>query len=172
MYILFKFQLHSKKWNRLLQETLDRLVYIQYNQKLEQRFKERQADGDSDPIILNDVDENDEWIIPTEEELEDMANQGEDLTWEHVQDAGRANTNEDLSTIRVNESEGIARRTRRSLQLIDEDEPLELEDGTHTNEDPSTSTLDANEAIARRTRHRMQIINEDEELGDSPDELE
>ncbi|KAF9618647.1 hypothetical protein IFM89_002342 [Coptis chinensis] len=76
--------LHLKKTNCLLQSKLNDLVYIQYNQRLEKRFKERLANGESDPIILKEVHENDAWIIPNEEQLEEFVREGDDLSWDQV----------------------------------------------------------------------------------------
>ncbi|GKE30816.1 hypothetical protein Tco_1446200 [Tanacetum coccineum] len=40
-----------------------------------------------DPILLRDVEENDDWTIPTETELQDFVNAGDDLLWSDVREA-------------------------------------------------------------------------------------
>ena len=44
-----------------------------------------------DPIFLRDVEENDDWTIPTEDELQDFVDGGDDLLWSDVQEAMGAN---------------------------------------------------------------------------------
>jgi len=51
-------QIHSKKRNRLDHKRLHDLVYIKYNQQLAQRYNIR---DEIDPILLNDIDECNEW---------------------------------------------------------------------------------------------------------------
>jgi hypothetical protein len=73
-----------------MQEKLNDLVYIQYNRKLELRYKETLLninDPSYDPIVLREVDENDDWVIPSEEELEEFVRVGDDLLWRQVREA-------------------------------------------------------------------------------------
>nr|KAJ0198664.1 hypothetical protein LSAT_V11C600338540 [Lactuca sativa] len=63
--------LHSKKRNCLLQQKLNELVFIQYNTRLQKRIMSLQNKS-LDPILLRDVKENDDWTIPTEDELQDF----------------------------------------------------------------------------------------------------
>ncbi|XP_023753458.2 uncharacterized protein LOC111901831 [Lactuca sativa] len=78
--------LHSKKRNCLLQQKLNELVFIQYNTRLQKRFMSLQNKS-LDPILLRDVEENDDWTIPTEDELQDFVDDGDDLLWSDVQEA-------------------------------------------------------------------------------------
>ncbi|KAF9607516.1 hypothetical protein IFM89_036878 [Coptis chinensis] len=118
-------RLHSKKRNCLLQSKLNDLVYIQYNRMLEKRFKERLADNDSDPILLKEIDENDDWIIPSETQLEDFVVEGDDLTWEQVRAARGADIDVGPST---------RNRTRNSITIRDkaDDEEDEVDFEAHT----------------------------------------
>ncbi|GJS23832.1 hypothetical protein Tco_0452464 [Tanacetum coccineum] len=79
--------LHSKKRNCLLQQKLNDLVFIQYNTRLQKRFESLKSGKLLDPILLRDVEENDDWTIPTETELQDFVNAGDDLLWSDVREA-------------------------------------------------------------------------------------
>ncbi|CAI9298411.1 unnamed protein product [Lactuca saligna] len=82
--------LHSKKRNCLLQQKLNELVFIQYNTRLQKRFMSLQNKS-LDPILLRDVEENDDWTIPTKDELQDFVDGGDDLLWSDVQEEMGAN---------------------------------------------------------------------------------
>ncbi|CAH1448004.1 unnamed protein product [Lactuca virosa] len=86
----FAITLHSKKRNCLLQQKLNELVFILYNTRLQKRFMSLQNKS-LDPILLRDVEENDDWTIPTEDELQDFVDGGDDLLWSDVQEAMGAN---------------------------------------------------------------------------------
>ncbi|XP_059654196.1 uncharacterized protein LOC132300907 [Cornus florida] len=51
--------LHNKKRNRLVQTTLNDLVFIKYNRALRRRYNMRDT---LDPILLDDIDESNEWL--------------------------------------------------------------------------------------------------------------
>ncbi|KAJ0685123.1 putative transcription factor/ chromatin remodeling BED-type(Zn) family [Helianthus annuus] len=79
--------LHTKKRNRLTQERLNDMVYVKFNRAMERRHKK---EGTADPILLEDIDESNEWLMGTmedEEHDDDLVFEGEDLTWSEV---GRA----------------------------------------------------------------------------------
>nr|KAJ0224719.1 hypothetical protein LSAT_V11C100020820 [Lactuca sativa] len=88
--LILLLQLHSKKRNCLLQQKLNDLVFIQYNTRLQKRFMSLQNKS-LDPILLRDVEENDDWTIPTEDELQDFVDGGDNLLWSDVQEAMVAN---------------------------------------------------------------------------------
>ncbi|KAJ9557009.1 hypothetical protein OSB04_011623 [Centaurea solstitialis] len=78
---------HSKKRNRLEQQKLNDLVYINYNRAMRRRHDVRDT---IDPIILDDTNVQDphEWLMGVlEDEEDDMVHEGEDLTWTTVADA-------------------------------------------------------------------------------------
>nr|KAJ0200313.1 hypothetical protein LSAT_V11C600321310 [Lactuca sativa] len=64
--------LHSKKRNCLLQQKLNDLVFIQYNTRLQRRYNSLKSNRSLDPILLRDVEENDDWVIPTKVELQEF----------------------------------------------------------------------------------------------------
>ncbi|XP_021991053.1 uncharacterized protein LOC110887792 [Helianthus annuus] len=79
--------LHTKKRNRLTQERLNDMVYVKFNRAMERRHKK---EGTADPILLEDIDGSNEWLMGTmedEEHDDDLVFEGEDLTWS---EAGRA----------------------------------------------------------------------------------
>lgn len=90
---------------------------------MERRFNARvNGDDDSNPIILREVDENDDWIIPTDQELQDFVRDGDDLTWDQVQEAMRA-TDEGPSTRRRAQQT----TTSSSYALRDEDDHIDVD---------------------------------------------
>ncbi|CAH9095115.1 unnamed protein product [Cuscuta europaea] len=114
--------IHSKKRNRLLQSKLNDLVYIQYNKKLQQRFFERKHNVGSksyDSIFLREVDENDDWVVPDDEALQDLVNQGDDLTWEQVRAAQQAT--EARTNTRSQNRRGNVNASQSAYRLLDID---------------------------------------------------
>ncbi|KAL6534829.1 hypothetical protein OROGR_013504 [Orobanche gracilis] len=60
--------IHTKKRNRLEHQRLNDLVYIQYNRKIDSRFKKRRELGRNfDPLVLDDFEWNNEWISAEED---------------------------------------------------------------------------------------------------------
>ncbi|XP_042480873.1 uncharacterized protein LOC122061586 isoform X1 [Macadamia integrifolia] len=57
-------QIHSEKRNRLDKETLNDLLYINYNLKLESRIKGRPIE--TDPVLVDDIDMTSDWVEETE----------------------------------------------------------------------------------------------------------
>ncbi|KAF8398741.1 hypothetical protein HHK36_014599 [Tetracentron sinense] len=77
--------LHTKKRNRLEQKKLNDLVYVPYNQKLVERFNTRDS---IDPITLQDIDDCNEWLIGS---MQELVHEDDDLTWDQVAEASGAN---------------------------------------------------------------------------------
>lgn len=76
-----KFQIHTKKRNRLEHQRLNDLVHVQYNRRIVDRFRRRRELGRNfDPLVLDDFDWGNEWIVPEQ----DIVHDGDDLTWEDV----------------------------------------------------------------------------------------
>ncbi|XP_059629812.1 uncharacterized protein LOC132272735 [Cornus florida] len=65
-------QLHSKKRNRLTQCRLNDLVFIKYNRALKRRYDMRDR---IDPILLNDIDDSNEWLVGIMDEDVDAENE-------------------------------------------------------------------------------------------------
>ncbi|KAA8539998.1 hypothetical protein F0562_026690 [Nyssa sinensis] len=57
-------QIHSEKRNKIDKETLNDLVYINYNLKLARSMKSKSSEGD--PIQLDDIDMTSEWVEESE----------------------------------------------------------------------------------------------------------
>ncbi|CAI9269781.1 unnamed protein product [Lactuca saligna] len=94
--------LHSKKRNCLLQQKLNDLVFMQHNTKLQRRYNLLKSNRSLDPILLRDVEENDDWVIPTEVELQEFVDGRDGLLWSATQEAmGR------------NEEVGVTTRSKR-----------------------------------------------------------
>ncbi|RDX75695.1 hypothetical protein CR513_44397, partial [Mucuna pruriens] len=52
--------IHSKKRSRLEHQKLQKLVYVKYNQALQERYESHDL---IDPIVLNDIDDSNGWIV-------------------------------------------------------------------------------------------------------------
>ncbi|KAG4943919.1 hypothetical protein JHK84_047983 [Glycine max] len=81
--------IHSKKRSRLEHEKLQDLVYVKYNQALLDHFECHDV---IDPIALNDIDDNNEWLLGELEGEEDgndlvFDDDDDDLNWLHVVEA-------------------------------------------------------------------------------------
>ncbi|PWA51860.1 zinc finger protein [Artemisia annua] len=100
---------------------------------LRRRFESIQTNKSLDPILLRDVEENDEWTIPTETELQDFVDAGDGLLWSHVREAMGGNENIRPST-----------RSKRERYRDDDDEIIIEEDdiGLGGNLDEEVNTLD------------------------------
>ncbi|KAE8715827.1 hypothetical protein F3Y22_tig00110160pilonHSYRG00705 [Hibiscus syriacus] len=82
-------ELHTKKRNRLAQSRLNDMVFVKFNRALERRAKSKETD----PILLQDIDESNEWLMIRMEDDEDDDEAmfvGEDLTWSDVANASGA----------------------------------------------------------------------------------
>ncbi|XP_076923830.1 uncharacterized protein LOC143586091 [Bidens hawaiensis] len=73
--------LYTKKRNCLLQNKLNDLVYVQYNTRLYRRHNSLKDNKSLDPILLRDVEENDDWVTATEEELQEFVDGTYGLLW-------------------------------------------------------------------------------------------
>ncbi|XP_023755145.2 uncharacterized protein LOC111903608 [Lactuca sativa] len=126
--------LHSKKRNCLLQQKLNDLVFIQYNTRLQRRF-ELLKSNKTDPILLRDVEENDEWMIPTEAELQDFVDARDGLLWSDVREAMGGNVDIGPST-----------RSKRERYRDDDDDNdqtrVELEYDVYVDLDVEVNALD------------------------------
>ncbi|KAH0652661.1 hypothetical protein KY289_030339 [Solanum tuberosum] len=75
-------QIHSKKRNRLALSRLNDLVYIKYNRTLKRRYDARDL---IDPILLDNIDDSNEWLVGCPEDQEDeLVYEDDDLTWGSV----------------------------------------------------------------------------------------
>ena len=66
-------QVHTKRRNRLGTSKMNDLVYIMYNRKLKYNFmKKLSLKDEEDPLIVEDVPSDDEWMVnPDNEEGDD-----------------------------------------------------------------------------------------------------
>mgnify|MGYP001551357000 CR=1 FL=1 len=109
-------QLHLKKRNCLLQQKLNDLVFIQYNTRLQRRCNSLKSNRSLDPILLRNVEENDDWVISTEVELQEFADGRDGLLWSATQEVmGR------------NEEVGVTTRSKRERYKDDVDEDIRIE---------------------------------------------
>ncbi|XP_025984520.1 uncharacterized protein [Glycine max] len=79
--------IHSKKRSRLEHQKLQDLVYVKYNQALLDRFECHDV---IDPIALNDINDNNEWLLGElegEEAGNDLVFDDDDLNWLDVAEA-------------------------------------------------------------------------------------
>ncbi|XP_042012029.1 uncharacterized protein LOC121760424 [Salvia splendens] len=78
-------QIHSKKRNRLEHQKMHDLVYVKYNQKLNERYDKRHT---LDPISLDYIDHCNEWLVGELDgangEGSDRVFDGDSLDWDTV----------------------------------------------------------------------------------------
>ncbi|RDX76559.1 hypothetical protein CR513_43432, partial [Mucuna pruriens] len=134
--------IHSKKRSRLEHQKLQDLVYVKYNQALHERYECRDL---IDHIALNDIDDNNEWIMG---ELDGEGEDAEDelvfdddvLTWRDVASATRAaeplkfNNEKGKRVVEEEDADELSQdegeeEYNSSCNESDEDNDIELEDG-------------------------------------------
>nr|XP_016438011.1 PREDICTED: uncharacterized protein LOC107764004 [Nicotiana tabacum] len=117
--------IHSKKRNRLELKKLNDLVFVKYNRTLAHRYKARNI---IDPILLDNIDEANEWLTrgPENHEEEEEVFEREGLTFGHVAMASGIEENVygfRESTLRSKERVSTSTSTSRTLtNEADEDE--------------------------------------------------
>nr|XP_016445711.1 PREDICTED: uncharacterized protein LOC107770895 [Nicotiana tabacum] len=114
-------RIHTKKRNRLELKKLNDLVFVKYNRTLAHRYKARNI---IDPILLDNIDEANEWLTggPENHEEEEVF-EGEGLTFGHV--AMASGVEENVygfrgSTLRTKERVSPSTSTCTSRTLINE----------------------------------------------------
>ncbi|XP_060209900.1 uncharacterized protein LOC132636862 [Lycium barbarum] len=73
--------INTKKRNKLELKRLNDLVFVKYNRTLIRRYK---AHNTIDPIMLDNIDEANKWLIEVPHNHENVIYEGEDLTQGHV----------------------------------------------------------------------------------------
>ncbi|XP_009596829.1 uncharacterized protein [Nicotiana tomentosiformis] len=122
--------IHSKKRNRLELSRLNDLVYIKYNRTLRRLYKARDT---IDPILLDNIDEANEWLSGAPQNHEDeQVYVGDDLDWGTVSKV--AGVEKNIYGLRGNSSssnymeKGVASSIR---SIIDEDSEDEKDDSQY-----------------------------------------
>ncbi|XP_070054762.1 uncharacterized protein [Nicotiana tomentosiformis] len=120
--------IHSKKRNRLELSRLNDLVYIKYNRTLRRRYE---AHDTIDPILLDNIDESNEWLTGAPQNHEDeQVYEGDDLDWGTVSMA--VGVEENIYGLRGSSSsykgKGVASSSR---SLIDENSENEEDDSQY-----------------------------------------
>ncbi|XP_009786406.2 lariat debranching enzyme isoform X2 [Nicotiana sylvestris] len=117
--------IHTKKRNKLELKKLNDLVFVKYNRTLARRYKARNI---IDPILLDNIDEANEWLTgaPENHEEEEVF-EGEGLTFGHVAMASEVEENVygfRGSTLRSKERVSTSTCTSRTLinEASDEEE--------------------------------------------------
>ncbi|XP_022031007.1 uncharacterized protein LOC110931946 [Helianthus annuus] len=102
-------QVHTKRRNRLTTERMDDLVFIMYNRKLKQKFVKRSnLKEDEDPLLVENVMSDDEWIADPSDDDDD----------EDAIEVDAANVEESDEVIRTTRGSG-ATKTRRGGGIIE-----------------------------------------------------
>ena len=115
-------------------------MFIQYNTRLQRRFEYLKSNK-TDPILLRDVEENDEWTIPTEDELQDFVDSRDGLLWSDVRE-----------TMGGNVDIGPSTRIKRERYRDDDDDNdqtrVEMEYDVYVDLDVEVNALDDVESEA------------------------
>ncbi|KAL2252038.1 UNVERIFIED_CONTAM: hypothetical protein Sindi_2326100, partial [Sesamum indicum] len=152
--------LHSKKRNKLEQKRLNDLIFIKYNRALKRRYDARDT---IDPIILDEIDESNEWLLGrlTLDSDEENATvfEDNDLTWGDV--ARAAGVDEEAYSLRsqstieprgkskassskASKKASASKSSGRRLNLIDEEEEDEEENFNDSEEEAEYISTDEN----------------------------
>ncbi|KAI3507987.1 hypothetical protein L1887_22986 [Cichorium endivia] len=149
-------QLHTKRRNRLAQCRLNDMVYVKFNRALERRTKDKEKDR----IMLEDIDESNEWLMGRleEDENEDEAVfVGEDLMWRHVFNACGANEptyvtrgsrgrNDGAGPSGVDKGKAPAQSTQQSRRRL-VDEEIEEDIGVYSDEGDGVVRVDDDDEL-------------------------
>ncbi|XP_030931017.1 uncharacterized protein LOC115956884 [Quercus lobata] len=121
---------HTKKRNRLEQQRMNALVFVNYNINLELRQIKREENGDSyDPICLSDLESDDEWITEKEEPC-----LPEDTSWMDIHECFEVNE-EGCSRKRRRGSRNLNAKKKSKEKVIEVEEPEEIVDVGDDEED-------------------------------------
>ncbi|XP_071715220.1 uncharacterized protein [Rutidosis leptorrhynchoides] len=112
-------QVHTKRRNRLGTKKMNDLVYIMYNRKLKQKFMKKKNE-EEDPLFIENVMSDDEWLIGESSETHAEEDEGEDNI-----------VGADGSSGAIREEVGCSSSRKRKavqLNLIDEDDEDDEDD--------------------------------------------
>ncbi|XP_052209902.1 uncharacterized protein LOC127813145 [Diospyros lotus] len=164
--------LHTKRRNRLNQLRLNDLVFVKYNRALRHRYQMRDT---IDPIILTDIDENNEWLTKKLDEENDKDDEtvfpndvGDGLTWNNV--VAAAGVGEPSYQFRTKQTRSqlgstLASTSKRQVtQEIEGEE--ESEAGTEDDED-----LEEGEELRDEEEDEGVIEGDDEDIDLDVDDL-
>lgn len=72
-------RVHTKKRNRLRVDKMNDSVYIMYNNKLKEKFLKKKAlKEEDDPLVVENVCSDDEWIVDPNGVMGTLEDEGED----------------------------------------------------------------------------------------------
>ncbi|XP_058082293.1 uncharacterized protein LOC131230404 [Magnolia sinica] len=155
--------IHTKKRNRLEQKKLNDLVFVQYNKKWRERIQTRkEKPGFFDPICLDELDADNEWLVETG----DPTFAGENLTWAQVEDAAYGSTpGEGSTTRRRRMGEPGASSNRQPVEEIEEG------DGDNDDQAEDHPPLDVDEVLVSTDDEETEEVYV-EEGDDSNDDID
>ncbi|OIT02911.1 hypothetical protein A4A49_56501, partial [Nicotiana attenuata] len=136
--------IHTKKRNRLTLKRLHNLVFIKYNRALRRSYNHRNI---IDPILLDNIDEANEWLtgVPENCEDEEVFEGDSDFTWGDVAVGSGVGENPyglrryTPSSSSIRKGKSVA-TTSRSLSLIDEEESDHEEEGEEEDDEQYEDT--------------------------------
>jgi hypothetical protein len=80
-------QIHTKRRNRMEQKRLDKLVFVNYNKRLYERYQQRKLrnnEEDYDPIRVEELNYNSEWMTGVAGAANEFVYDDDGLTWAQV----------------------------------------------------------------------------------------
>ncbi|KAL9663402.1 hypothetical protein QQ045_018788 [Rhodiola kirilowii] len=127
-------QLHTKRRNRLSQERLNDLVFVKYNMALIRRHNLKDR---VDPILLNEIDESNEWLIGRMEgeKDDDLVFDNYPLTWAMVDKASEASEPYYFSRSKAKQAKDKGKGPMIEVEEEEEDEEFELNENEDTDEE-------------------------------------
>ncbi|CAM8978732.1 unnamed protein product [Rhodiola kirilowii] len=134
-------QLHTKRRNRLSQERLNDLVFVKYNMALIRRHNLKDR---VDPILLNEIDESNEWLIGRmeEEKDDDLVFDNYPLTWAMVDKASGASEPYYFSRSKAKQAKDKGKGPMIEVEEEEEEQEFELNENEDTDEEGPNMKLE------------------------------
>ena len=123
----------------MAQGRLNDMVYVKFNRALERRYNK---EGNADPIILNEIDDSNEWLMGR---MEDDSEDDDDLVYvdEEPSHFTRSTRQCDVGSSRAHKEKGPTQTPVSSRPS----KPFVLEDGDDMEEDIGVSCDEADEPV-------------------------
>nr|KAJ0207101.1 hypothetical protein LSAT_V11C500294580 [Lactuca sativa] len=122
-------QIHTKRRNQLNTVRMNNLVYIMYNKKLKQKFIKRTKLKENDPLVVEQVLSDDEWIAAPSDGEEDDIGGGGELGEEDGGAIGRPRGGGITERLKgggtIGEGNGTRKQKNVKVNLIDEDDGVQ-----------------------------------------------
>ncbi|KAF8404254.1 hypothetical protein HHK36_009136 [Tetracentron sinense] len=127
-------QVNTKKRNRLEQKRLNDLIFVQYNQRIREKFLIRKENPQAyDQICFDEMDESSEWVIGKDSSKE-VVHEVDDLRWLDVDAALEASLGSQRpkrNTSRSQNKNSISKGKDKSIAIMKDDDETQPPEEPH-----------------------------------------